>query len=114
MGPSDWTADDGRRIGGLAWDYEKGDRAASADVAFRASPVAWVDGWRSPVLFIHGDDDRNTRFSHTIDLVRRLEVRGVPYEELIIPDDNHHWVRHVNSLRVWQATADFLGRHLRP
>jgi dipeptidyl aminopeptidase/acylaminoacyl peptidase len=114
MGPSDWTADDGRRIGGLAWDYEKGDRAASADVAFRASPVAWVDGWRSPVLFIHGDDDRNTRFYHTIDLVRRLEVRGVPYEELIIPDDNHHWVRHVNSLRVWQATADFLGRHLRP
>lgn len=114
MGPSDWTADDGRRIGGLAWDYEKGDRAAAADVAFRASPVAWVDGWRSPVLFIHGDDDRNTRFYHTIDLVRRLEARGVPHEELIIPDDNHHWVRHDHSLRVWQAAADFLGRVLRP
>ena len=43
-----------------------------------------------------------------------MEARGVPYEERIIPDDNHHWVRHVNSLRVWQATADFLGRVLRP
>ena len=114
MGPSDWTADDGRRIGGLAWDYEKGDRAKSADVAFQASPVAWVDGWKSPVLFIHGDDDRNTRFYHTTDLIRRLDGRGVPYEELIIPDDNHHWVRHQNSLRVWQATADFLSRYLRP
>lgn len=113
-GPSDWTADNASRIGGLAWDYEQGDRARAADVAFRASPVAHVEGWRSPVLFIHGDDDRNTRFYHTIDLVNRLEVRGVPYEELIIPDDTHHWMRHANALRVWQATVDFLGRHLRP
>jgi len=113
-GPSDWTADNASRIGGLAWDYETGDRARAADVAFRASPVAHVDGWRSPVLFIHGDDDRNTRFSHTIDLVNRLEARGVPYEELIIPDDTHHWMRHANALRVWQATVDFLGRYLRP
>ena len=113
-GPSDWTADNASRIGGLAWDYEKGDRARAADVAFNASPVAYVDGWRSPVLFIHGDDDRNTRFYHTIDLVRRLEVRGVPYEELIIPDDTHHWMRHANALRVWTATVEFLGRYLKP
>ena len=113
-GPSDWTADNASRIGGLAWDYEKGDRSRAADVAFNASPVAYVDGWRSPVLFIHGDDDRNTRFYHTIDLVRRLEVRGVPYEELIIPDDTHHWMRHANALRVWTATVEFLGRYLKP
>ncbi|MBL8959804.1 MAG: S9 family peptidase [Gemmatimonadetes bacterium] len=113
-GPSDWTADNASRIGGLAWDYEKGDRAAAADVAFQASPVAHVDGWRSPVLFIHGDDDRNTRFYHTIDLVRRLEARGVPYEELVIPDDTHHWMRHANALRVWGATTEFLARYLRP
>ena len=113
-GPSDWTADNASRIGGLAWDYEKGDRARAADVAYQASPVAHVAGWRSPVLFIHGDDDRNTRFYHTIDLVRRLEVRGVPFEELIIPGDTHHWFRHANGQRVWEATAEFLGRHLRP
>lgn len=113
-GPSDWTADNASRIGGLGWDYEKGDRGVAADVAWRASPVAWVDGWRSPVLFIHGDDDRNTRFYHTIDLVRRLEARGVAHEELVIPDDTHHWMRHGNALRVWGATADFLGRYLRP
>ncbi len=43
------------------------------------------------MLLIHGDDDRNVRFSQTTDLVRRLEKAGVPYEELVIPDDTHHF-----------------------
>ncbi len=28
--------------------------------------------WKSPVLLIHGDEDRNVRFSQTVDLARRL------------------------------------------
>ncbi len=32
-----------------------------ADIAWKSSPVAWVDAWRSPVLLIQGDDDRNVR-----------------------------------------------------
>src|ERR1044072_2635175 len=30
--------------------------------AFEASPMARVDTWKSPVLLIHGDDDRNVSF----------------------------------------------------
>ena len=66
--------------------------------------------WKSPVLVIHGDDDRNVRFSQTTDLVRRLEKAGVTYEELVIPDDTHHFMRHVNLLKVNTATAAFFDR----
>jgi fermentation-respiration switch protein FrsA (DUF1100 family) len=48
------------------------------------------------VLLIHGDNDRNVRFSETVDLARRLALAGVPYEELIVPDDTHHFMRHAN------------------
>jgi dipeptidyl aminopeptidase/acylaminoacyl peptidase len=65
------------------------------------------------VLLIHGDDDRNVRFSQTVDLVRRLEAARVPYEELVIPDDTHHWMLHANVLRVNAATADFFERKLK-
>src|SRR5690606_31469294 len=41
--------------------YEKGDREEGMRVAFESSPVADVARWRSPVLLIHGDDDRNVR-----------------------------------------------------
>jgi hypothetical protein len=38
----------------------------------------------------------------------------VPFEELVIPDDTHHFLRHANQVRVDAATAGFLERKLRP
>src|SRR5436190_2114459 len=75
----------------------------------RASMLA---GWKSPVLLIHGDDDRNVRFSQSTDLVRRLAAQGVRFETLVIPDDTHHFLRYSNILTVDKATADFLERQL--
>jgi dipeptidyl aminopeptidase/acylaminoacyl peptidase len=63
-------------------------------------------------LLIHGDDDRNVRFSQTVDLARRLEKAGVPFEEIVIPDESHHWLRHASALRVGMATADYFERKL--
>jgi dipeptidyl aminopeptidase/acylaminoacyl peptidase len=75
--------------------------------------VSSIATWKSPVLLIHGDDDRNVRFSQTVDLVQRLERAGVPFEEIVIPDDTHHWMRHANAVAVNAATADFFDRKLR-
>jgi dipeptidyl aminopeptidase/acylaminoacyl peptidase len=66
------------------------------------------------VLLIHGDDDRNVRFAQTVDLVRRLAAARVPFEELVIPDDTHHFMRHANSVKVDAATAEFLEEKLGP
>jgi len=41
--------------------------------------------WKSPVLFIHGDDDRNVYFAQTVDLVARLRAHGVAIEQLVFP-----------------------------
>ena len=64
------------------------------------------------MLLIHGDDDRNVRFTQTVDLVRRLGARGVPYEEIVIVDDTHHFMRHANSVRVDAAVGEYLERML--
>jgi dipeptidyl aminopeptidase/acylaminoacyl peptidase len=90
-------------------DLEKAQRTA-----FFSSPLAYLDTWTSPVLFIHGDDDRNVQVSQTTDLIRRFEERKLPFEYLIIPDDSHHWMRFSNLVKVNQATADFLKKHLKP
>ena len=112
-GVHDFTSEGGRRFGGMEWRYEKNDREQAAEVAWRSSPVASVATWRSPVLLVHGDDDRNVRFSQTVDLARRLEAAGVPYEELVIPDDTHHFMRHANWVRVNSAVAEFFDRVLK-
>lgn len=115
-GVHDFTSDGGSRFGAGSWQYE---RTASqiqelADVAWQSSPVSAIATWKSPVLLIHGDDDRNVRFSQTVDLVQRLRAQNVPFESIIIPDDTHHWMRHANQLRVNAATAEFFERTLRP
>jgi dipeptidyl aminopeptidase/acylaminoacyl peptidase len=64
------------------------------------------------VLLIQGDDDRNVPFHQTVDLVRRLQKRGLPYEELVIPNEIHGFLRHRSWLQADRATADFFARKL--
>ncbi|MEO6520112.1 MAG: prolyl oligopeptidase family serine peptidase [Mucilaginibacter sp.] len=88
------------------------DAALATKIAFQSSPAAWVSTWTSPVLLIHADDDRNVQFTQTVDLTRRLESKGIPFEYLSIPDDTHHWMKYSNALTVSEATAEFLKRKL--
>ena len=92
--------------------FEPTDRDKALEVAWNSSPVSSVGSWKSPVLFIHGDDDRNVRFSQTVDLVRRIAAKGVDYEELVIVDDTHHFMRHANQVRVNTAIAAYLEKKL--
>jgi dipeptidyl aminopeptidase/acylaminoacyl peptidase len=82
------------------------------ETAWNSSPDANVDAWKSPVLLIQGDDDRNVPFQQTIDLARRLDARNIPYEELVLPNEIHGFLRHASLLEADQATATFLSRTL--
>jgi dipeptidyl aminopeptidase/acylaminoacyl peptidase len=95
--------------------YEKApDAAEAAKVAWTSSPAADLDTWTSPVLLIHGDDDRNVEFSQSVDLYRRLVDKGNEVESLVIVDDTHHWMKYENVMKVNQATVDFFKRKLAP
>lgn len=82
-------------------------------LAFESSPMASLAGWRSPVLVIHGDDDRNVSFSETVTLVEALRERDVEVEQLILPDEIHSFLRNASWLAVYRATAEFFDRRLK-
>jgi dipeptidyl aminopeptidase/acylaminoacyl peptidase len=106
-GVHDWTAD---RFAGATWRYESGDLDSARVVAWRSSPVAYIDTWKSPVILIQGDDDRNVRFHQTVDLARRLADAGVHYEELVLPDEIHDFLRHRSWVTADSATAAFFDK----
>jgi dipeptidyl aminopeptidase/acylaminoacyl peptidase len=85
----------------------------ASKLAFQSSPMNFVDGWRSPVLFIHGDDDRNVAFSETVDLIEMLRKRNVVMEQLIFPDEIHGFLLQRSWLAAFKATSDFFGRKLK-
>ncbi len=112
-GVHDWSRDIGfDESNAPRLRYEKSDLEEALAVAFKASPVADIDRWTSPVMLIHGDDDRNVHIGQTIDLARRLRDHGITHEELIIPDDIHDFLRDANWAKVDAATVDFLTRKL--
>ena len=78
-----------------------------------SSPVTSVNTWKSPVLFIHGDDDRNVYFTQTVDLVARLREKGVEIEQLVFPDDVHDFLLHRHWLAAYHAASDFFDRHFK-
>jgi dipeptidyl aminopeptidase/acylaminoacyl peptidase len=93
--------------------YNKLEDPEKARLAFQSSPMAHLDGWKSPVLVIHGDDDRNVSFSETVALVEQLRERGIEPEQLVFPDEVHSFLLHRNWVKLYGATAEFFDRKLR-
>ncbi|MFL6232273.1 MAG: alpha/beta hydrolase family protein, partial [Thermoanaerobaculia bacterium] len=82
-------------------------------LAFESSPNAWLDTWRSPVLLIHGDDDRNVFFSQTVRLAEALRERKVHVEQLVLPDEIHGFLRNASWLAAYHATVEFFDREMK-
>jgi dipeptidyl aminopeptidase/acylaminoacyl peptidase len=89
------------------------DEEAAIKRAWQSSPDAYVSTWKSPVLLIHGDDDRDVPFSQTVDLVQRLRAQHIPFEEMIFPDEIHGFLMWKSWMKAYAATADFFDRTLK-
>jgi dipeptidyl aminopeptidase/acylaminoacyl peptidase len=83
------------------------------EVSYKSSPISQIEKWKSPVLLIHGDDDRNVAFSQTTGLVQLLRAHNVPHELIVFPDDVHDSLLHHRWLTAFHATDDFLKRYLK-
>jgi dipeptidyl aminopeptidase/acylaminoacyl peptidase len=83
-----------------------------ARLAYESSPLASVKTWRSPVLLIQGDDDRNVPFAEMVQLVAALRQQGVEFKQLVFPDEIHDFLRHKTWLAAYHAGSDFFDAHL--
>ena len=104
-GVHDWSAFFGGRAAGGASDEMR-------KTAYDASPVASIDKWKSPVLLIQADDDRNVQFAQTVNLVRLLREHHIPFEQIVFPDEVHDSLLWRTWIRVFEATGDFFDRTL--
>jgi dipeptidyl aminopeptidase/acylaminoacyl peptidase len=101
-GVHDWAKE--LRIPETAPDYK---------TAFDASPMAFLKGWKSPVLLIAGDDDPDVQFNQTVMLTDALRRQGVEVGTLIFPDEVHEFLSWRTWVAAYQAAAKFLGDKLK-
>ncbi len=106
-GVHDWSFD-----GQDATNYW-GIQKKELELALKSSPTGDITKWSAPVLFVHGDDDRNVNFQQTTDLVEKLRDKNVPVEVLILPDEVHGFLRYESWKRVFESAKDFFDRKLK-
>ncbi len=98
----------------LAGVHLWGNSLDPESVSFKSSTISAVGGWTSPVLLVHGDDDRNVAFQQTTGLVQLLRQRDVYYELIVFPDDTHESMLHSRWMYTLGRMDLFLKRFLKP
>ena len=96
----------------LAGVHLYGNSLDPENVAYKSSAISAVDKWKSPVLLIQGDDDRNVNFAQTVGLVDLLRAHGVPYELLVLPDDVHETLLYSRWMTIFDRMETFLRKNL--
>jgi dipeptidyl aminopeptidase/acylaminoacyl peptidase len=111
-GVHDWSLDIDNSVWGFTQlkRYEQYDVRAMMKLAWQSSPDSAISTWKSPVLLIQGDDDRNVEFHQMVDLVQRLRLARVPFQEIVIPNEIHGFLRYASWLEADSATADYFTR----
>jgi dipeptidyl-peptidase 4 len=83
------------------------------NVAYTSSSISAIDTWKSPVLLVHGDDDRNVAFTQTSGLVQLLRARNIYHEVIVFPDDVHESLIHKRWLDTFDRMEQFLDRFVK-
>lgn len=108
-GVHDWNLE----LGNWLPAYDPAADPQTTRTAWLSSPLSSIGTWRSPVLLIQGDDDRNVQFSQTVQLAEALRKQKVDVKELVFPDEIHDFLLHRDWLAAYSAGAEFFSKHLK-
>ena len=97
----------------LAGVHLQGNSLDTNAVSYKSSSISEISKWKSPVLLLHGDDDRNVDFGQTVGLVQLLRANKVYYELMVIPDDVHETLLHSRWMTFFARMETWLDKYLK-
>ena len=77
------------------------------------NPVNHVANWKTPMLVITGENDFRIPYTQGIASFTALQMRGIPAELLVFPDENHWVLKPKNSLQWHNTVFSWLARYLK-
>jgi dipeptidyl aminopeptidase/acylaminoacyl peptidase len=79
--------------------------------AVESSPIATIDQWRSPVLLVQADDDRDVPHQAT-ELLEDLRSHNIDHDVILIPNEIHEMARYSSWMMLFKAADVYFDRHL--
>ena len=88
-------------FGGMPWD--------NPDIYTKWSPSSFEKDFATPTLVIHGELDFRIPYSQGLQLYTVLQMRKIPSQLLIFPDEGHWILKPANSLLWYKTFLDWVG-----
>lgn len=89
-------------FGGMPWQ--------NPEIYDKWTPSHFVDEFNTPTLVIHGELDFRIPYSQALELYTSLQIRKVPSELLIFPDEGHWVLKPLNSAFWYQTFIGWVDR----
>lgn len=83
-------------FGGMPWD--------NPEVYAKWSPSNYIKDFQTPTLVIHGELDFRIPYTQGLELFTSLQMRKIPSQLLIFPDEGH-WVLKPGNSALWYKTV---------
>jgi dipeptidyl aminopeptidase/acylaminoacyl peptidase len=78
------------------------------------SAIDHVDKFNTPVLIIHGEDDKRVPIQNAREMRAALEKAGKPVEYMTKPKEGHGFFKEDNNTERYVITEQFLQKYLGP
>ncbi len=86
--------------------------AAATQRAVKSSPIATIDQWRSPVLVVQADDDRDVPSQQSSELIEALRSHRIEHDQLMLPNEIHDLARYASWMQFFEVTDRYFEQHL--
>jgi dipeptidyl-peptidase-4 len=86
---------------------------ANADGYRRGNVLEYAERIDGELLLIHGMADDNVLFTHSTQLMARLQARPQQFQLMTYPGSTHRLLGKAVNTHAWQAASDFFDRTLK-
>lgn len=104
------------KAGNHLWDqggkYLLDEMLVSAQIQHEQSPINRANLLKTPVLFVHGEDDVRAPIDHTYRMMEAMDKYNKPYETLFRDGEGHGFVSEENREDYFLTLLKFLQNHL--
>ena len=96
------------------WEHGGHPYYEAPDEFEKWNPVNYVDQWKTPMLVVTSEKDFRIPYTQGLAAFTALQMKKVPAELLVFPDENHWVLKPKNSLQWHQTVFGWLARWLKP
>ncbi|NVK55759.1 MAG: S9 family peptidase [Alteromonadaceae bacterium] len=79
----------------------------------RRSPINYVENIKTPILLVHGEEDRTVHVEQSEMMADELDDADKPYKYVELPFGDHYLSIQSNRITLFQEMDDFLNKYLK-